>query len=99
MATPIKILEAFDQALEKVSGRSHPKISATVKRVVDLWEEGEKVLVFAFYRQTCRFLRIHISNEMEHRILTHARRRLAGAGLPSDDQSIEKNLDRIVASA
>ena len=86
-------LDAFDQALEKVSGRSHPKISATVKRVVDLWEEGEKVLVFAFYRQTCRSLRIHISEEMERRILTHARRKLAGAGMPSDDQSIEKILD------
>ena len=88
-------LDEFDRSLKRVSGRWHPKMNATVNRVVDLWEQGEKVLVFAFYRQTCRFLRIHISAEMERRILTHARRRLAGAGRPSDDQTIEAILDRI----
>ena len=43
---------------------------ATVKKAVDLWESGEKVLVFAFYRHTCRALRIHISREIERRLLT-----------------------------
>jgi superfamily II DNA or RNA helicase len=88
-------LEEFDRSLEKVSGRWHPKMNATVNRVVDLWEQGEKVLVFAFYRQTCRSLRIHISAEMERRILTHARRRLAGSGRHADDRTIENTLDRI----
>ncbi len=88
-------LNEFDRALERVSGQAHPKINATVSRVVDLWEQGEKVLVFAFYRQTCRSLRIHISAEMERRVITHARRRLAGAGKPADDQSIEDLIRRI----
>jgi superfamily II DNA or RNA helicase len=88
-------LEEFDRSLEKVSGWGHPKMNATVNRVLDLWELGEKVLIFAFYRQTCRSLRVHISAEMERRILTHARRRLAGAGRPSDDQTIEAILYRI----
>ena len=88
-------LEEFDRSLERVSGWKHPKMNATVNRVVDLWELGEKVVVFAFYRQTCRSLRIHISTEMERRIITHARRRLAGAGKPSDDQTIEDILNRI----
>jgi len=64
-------LEEFDKALASTQGATHPKIHATVQRAVDLWESGEKVLVFAFYRRTCRALRIHISKEIE--------RRLAGA--------------------
>lgn len=61
-------LDEFDRALEHASGSTHPKIEATVRRVVDLWEAGEKVLVFAFYRQTCRALRIHISDEIRRRL-------------------------------
>ena len=73
-------LQEFDHALESVTGAVHPKIAATVTRVVDLWEQGEKVLVFAFYRQTCRALRLHISNEVEKRSYALARRRLADGG-------------------
>ncbi len=87
---PSWYLNEFDLALERVTGQAHPKMSATVRRVVNLWEQGEKVLVFAFYRQTCRALRIHISAEMDRRIIIHARTRLERAGLPSDDHSIEK---------
>ena len=65
-------LAEFDTALEKCSGRIHPKIAATVQKVVELWENGEKVLVFAFYRRTCRALRIHISDEIERRMMTLA---------------------------
>ena len=73
-------LQEFDHALKNTSSGDHPKIAATVKRVVDLWEHGEKVLVFAFYRQTCRALRVHISREIEKRSFDLARRRLAAAG-------------------
>lgn len=61
-------LSEFDRALQRCSGSTHPKVYATARKVVDLWEAGEKVLVFAFYRQTCRALRIHISQELERRI-------------------------------
>jgi ERCC4-related helicase len=61
-------LEEFDKALESTQGSTHPKIHATVQKAVDLWESGEKVLVFAFYRRTCRALRIHISKEIERRL-------------------------------
>ena len=88
-------LGEFDRAIRDCSGSIHPKIYATVQRTVDLWESGEKVLVFAFYRHTCRALRIHISNEVEKRIKTHARRRLAGAGLANDDKEIERIIDSI----
>jgi superfamily II DNA or RNA helicase len=73
-------LGEFDSALEHARGGTHPKVAATVRRVVDLWEAGEKVLVFAFYRRTCRALRIHISDEIRHRLDAGLRRRLAASG-------------------
>ena len=88
-------LREFDQALEQTSGATHPKISATVRRVVDLWEAGEKVLVFAFYRRTCRALRIHISQEIERRMLATAQRRLGETGREVDRQAIERLLEGI----
>ena len=72
-------LQEFDAALKQRTGKIHPKIVATVRKVVDLWEAGEKVLVFAFYRQTCAALRIHISEEIKQRTVALARRRLAAA--------------------
>lgn len=63
--------------------RTHPKMLATVRRAVDLWERGEKVLVFCFYIQTARALRMHISDEIEARMLARAAEKL---GLnPSDE--------------
>ncbi len=83
-------LAEFDGLVAGCSGAVHPKVCATVQKAVDLWESGEKVLVFAFYRHTCRALRVHISNELEKRLMTHARRRLGGAGRATDDDGIAK---------
>lgn len=88
-------LGEFDRALESCSGASHPKMNATVRRVVDLWEAGEKVLVFAFYRQTCRALRVHISQEIERRMMSTAQRQLHAAGREADRQAIDQLLERI----
>jgi len=88
-------LQQFDTTLQELTGKMHPKIHATVKRAVDLWEYGEKVLVFAFYRQTCRALRVHISREIEQRMDTLARRRFAGAGRPRENEQIERALQSI----
>ncbi|MGB7498221.1 MAG: helicase-related protein [Candidatus Acidiferrum sp.] len=88
-------LREFDQALQSTSGAMHPKISATVKKVVDLWEAGEKVLVFAFYRRTCRALRIHISQDIERRMFAAVQRRLGDAGRETDRQAIERLLEGI----
>ena len=43
---------------------SHPKISATVQRVTDIWKKGEKVLVFCHYIATGKTLRRRISGEI-----------------------------------
>jgi ERCC4-related helicase len=88
-------LSEFDSALERCSGSVHPKVYATVRKVVDLWEEGAKVLVFAFYRQTCRALRIHISNEIERRLIQRAQNRLRKGGVENDPQNIDQLLERI----
>lgn len=88
-------LKEFDQALDKRSGRAHPKISPVVKRVVGLWERGEKVLVFAFYRQTCNWLRTHISEELEGRLAHTGLERLESAGLAGDENELEVLLERI----
>jgi len=88
-------LSEFDSTLEQCSGSAHPKVHATVRKVVDLWEIGEKVLVFAFYRQTCRALRIHISDEIERRLIQRAQYRLRENGVENDPQDIERLVERI----
>ena len=88
-------LKEFDAALTRCTGKVHPKIAATVQKVVDLWEAGEKVLVFAFYRQTCAALRIHISDEIERRTAELARRRLTAAGKPIEGVELDQVLGRI----
>ena len=87
-------LSEFDSALERCSGSTHPKMDATVRKVVDLWEAGEKVLVFAFYRYTCRALRIHISREIERRMMLAGQRQLHEAGRDGGPKEVERLLER-----
>lgn len=88
-------LQQFDASLQQHQGATHPKVSETVRRAVDLWERGEKVLVFAFYRETCSALRRHISRELEDRLHRHGLERLRSAGSPV---SSNEALDRLVES-
>lgn len=44
----------------------HPKVSAVVARVVDLWSRGEKVVIFCHYRKTGQALVRHLSTALEH---------------------------------
>lgn len=88
-------LGEFDRSLERCRGTTHPKVYTTVQKVVDLWEAGEKVLVFAFYRQTCRALRIYISQEIEQRVMATGQRRLREAGRNVDGDTVKRLLARI----
>lgn len=57
-------LEQIDLALptaDPSARASHPKVRATVARAMAHWRQGEKVLVFCFYRATGRALREHLS--------------------------------------
>jgi len=88
-------LSAFDETLTKFSERMHPKVAATVRKAVDLWEVGEKVLVFAFYRQTCRALRVHISREIDSRTTALALRKFSQAGRSLEARG---DVDRVIQS-
>ena len=91
-------LDQFEKALgevgDKRSRRSHPKVSATVRRVADLWEQGEKVVVFAFYRHTCAALRFHIGEEIRGRLLARARTQM-GLAAEEDAHLIWDRLEQI----
>jgi len=54
----------------------HPKIAPLVARVLDLWRQGEKVVVFCHYRETGRALVRHLSAALEKRLWSDAARRL-----------------------
>lgn len=88
-------LKEFDRAIEEVSDSAHPKVSATVKRAVDLWEVGEKVLVFAFYRRTCQALRVQISLEIERRLMETAKERLGVAGRNLGRTDVERLIEKV----
>lgn len=49
---------------EPGSWSRHPKLQATTDEAVNLWRQGEKVLIFCFYRATGRALRSHISRAL-----------------------------------
>jgi len=72
---------------------SHPKIQATVQRVLELWRSGEKVLVFCFYVETGRALRAHISRTLRDEVVGRA----AGALSldPAEENAVLEGLERI----
>jgi ERCC4-related helicase len=51
---------------------AHPKVEPTVRRVLDLWDQGEKVLVFCHWKATGRALQKHISRELNNRLTKRA---------------------------
>jgi ERCC4-related helicase len=63
----------------------HPKIAPLVTRVLDLWRQREKVLVFCHYRETGRALVRHLSAALERQLWSDAAQRF---GL--DHQSVRK---------
>ena len=72
---------------------AHPKVAATVDRVLDLWCNGEKVLVFCFYVETGRALRSHISRVLRREIISRA---AAGLRLDATNEvEVLAALDRI----
>jgi hypothetical protein len=88
-------LGEFDRVLEKYANAIHPKVSATVGKVVDLWEAGEKVLVFAFYIKTCSILVEEIGREIEQRMMTIGQKKLMEAGRDNTTNDVQLILERI----
>jgi Helicase conserved C-terminal domain len=63
----------------------HPKIAPLVARVLDLWRQREKVVVFCHYRETGRALVRHLSAALERQLWSDA---AASFGL--DQPSVRK---------
>ena len=83
-------LARLDEALPRESSAirsAHPKILATTKRAVELWRQGEKVLIFCHYRATGRALRLHISEALKQAINEIAMQRL---GVASSEEAERK---------
>ncbi len=71
-----RYLAHLDAALPGEKGSAqHPKIAAVVKRVVQLWRQGEKVVVFCHFRKTGNALVRHISSAIEEALWDAATRR------------------------
>ena len=73
-------LEQLDHALPRghqAARFAHPKIIATAARAVQLWEAGEKVLIFCHYRATGRALRLHVSSALRQRFLALGAKKLS----------------------
>lgn len=81
-------IKEFVPARRKVNtikeGIPHPKIQAVVARVVDLWNAGEKVLVFVFYRQTAAALQRYISFALEQSLFDSIRKKVGDPSLKED---------------
>lgn len=69
---------------------SHPKIAATVNRVVNIWHRGEKVVVFCHYIATGKTLRRRISEAITSEI-----NRLAAEKLGCSPERAEGELERL----
>jgi ERCC4-related helicase len=84
-------LDQLEWALQGDAGPPpHPKLAATVRRAIDAWRRGEKVLVFCHYLQTGRVLRQRISSALNAEIL-----RLAGERFQCEAAEAEQHLDRL----
>lgn len=68
----------------------HPKIAATVQRVVKIWRLGEKAVVFCHYVATGRVLRQKISDAIYTKLL-----RLGAKKLKRADDQVAAQLDLI----
>ena len=78
--------EEISRSLQSADGEihmEHPKLSQTVKKAIELWEKGEKVVVFCHYIETGRALRRVIATKMRESIVALGQSHL-GIATPDD---------------
>jgi superfamily II DNA or RNA helicase len=86
-------LQQLERALplhDHHASASHPKVSATVKRVLSAWRHGEKVVVFCHYIATGRVLRHVISGLMNEEIA-----RLGAEAIGCEPRDVAAHLKRL----
>lgn len=80
-------LEAALRLHDPASSAEHPKLAATVRRVIALWEQGEKVVVFCHFRKTGHKLRQMISHALRQRLFArHSEKDLGRLSRRFDDR-------------
>ncbi len=92
-------LERLDDILPRdgiEASSTHPKIAATVRRAMELWGKGEKVLVFCYYVATGKALRQHISTAINRAIMERGAERL-NCGTEKVMAELERLGDKISA--
>ncbi len=77
----------------RVLSEQHPKIGPVVDKVIELWGQGEKVLVFCHYVKTGRALRTHISYLMRKKLYEQAANKLS-CNMDEVEYQLEKNAKR-----
>lgn len=55
---------------------SHPKVAATVKKALELWKEGEKVLIFCHYIATGEIISESVDNALDTEIYEIAAKKI-----------------------
>lgn len=82
----------MESALPKEDERRirHPKVLRTVERTLELWQRGDKVLLFCHYRATGRALRRYLSLRVEQWVLDHAAERLGVVSRDAARDALER---------
>lgn len=84
-------LDAISRGLPRDGGAAaHPKVAATVRRVVELWQKGEKVVVFCHFRKTGTALRRHVSNAIDAQL-----RSSVSTAFGVAEHDVQQRLERI----
>lgn len=79
-------LDQLNHALpDRAAHGAHPKVAATVERVLRLWEQGEKALIFCHFRETGNALQLHVSRALSRRLQALAEERSGLAGEALED--------------
>jgi len=70
-------LEQLDTCLANpiYSGGQHPKLNPTIEKAIELWSNGEKVLIFCHYIETGKALWKYLGNAMKKRIVQEGSRK------------------------
>lgn len=71
-------LDALLRMVSEDSDRTHPKVDAVVRQIVEAWDAGEKSLIFCFRANTARRLADIIRAEIDSRMEARQQRCLGG---------------------
>lgn len=88
-------LRQLDRVLPRddaVARSAHPKVRATAERVVKLWGQGEKVLVFCHYRATGKALQQHVSTLLQAKIVELGKMQTPGVDIVNKLERIGNRL-------